>query len=181
MEQQKKTVRLKDFCDILFCEYDIIYKRLKKFMDFIGVKMDMLKDDTGEIAFYPEEKDILTQLLREMGESYLIQTTSKKALGKNSAEVYKHAKDFHGRMTVIANEMKDEELKAGWLSLIDILSKKQINELNADLIQKFQEIANQVSGIRLNYEEHINFLKEIHEGLDRWIETQLLPRVNKSL
>ncbi|MBJ6360910.1 hypothetical protein ACFOQM_06300 [Paenibacillus sp. GCM10012307] len=179
MGQQEKTVRLKDFCDILFCEYDILYKRLKKFMDFIGVTMDMLKDDSGEIAFYPAEKDILTQLLREMGESYLIQTTSKKSLGKNSSDVYKHAMDFHERMTNIANNIEDEELKTDWLNLIELLSKKQINELNVDLIHKFQEIANQVSGLQLNYNEHVDFLKEIHLGLDQWIETKLSPKVNK--
>lgn len=179
MEKPLKTVKLKDFCDPLFCEYDVIYKRLKKFMDYVGLKMDQLKDDSGEIAFYEEEREMIHQLLKEMGESYLIKITSNKELGNNSAAIYDHSRQFRERMILVAESIPHEDLKVGWLNLIDLLSRKQAHDLNASLVQKIKAIADQVTGLNLNYFEHLDLLNDIHTGLDAWIERRLAPLTKK--
>ncbi|MDQ0902767.1 hypothetical protein [Paenibacillus sp. V4I7] len=169
-EKPEKPVKLKDFCDPLFCEYDVLYKRLKKFMDYIGLKMDQLKDKSGEISFYEEERGMILQLLKEMGESYLIKITSSKELGKNSAEVIENSRQFHERMVTVAENIPHEDMKVGWLNLIDLLSRKQAHDLNTNLMEKIKAIADQVTGLNLNYFEHLKLLNDIHAGLDAWVE-----------
>lgn len=180
MSSKANKVKLKTiFEEIPFYDYNALYKRLQKFADFVGLKLDALKDDSGEISFYEFEKDIVVQLLKEMGESYLIKITSHRELGKNAKEIYGHAMAFRERMIPIAEQIPDEEVRGLWLNLIDLLSRKQAHELNIALMEKIKGIADMVTNLGLNYREHLQLLQEIHEGLDRWVETRL-KQVKKS-
>ncbi|WP_137671264.1 MULTISPECIES: hypothetical protein [Paenibacillus] len=141
--------------------------------------MEQLKDDSGEITFYEDEREMIHQLLKEMGESYLIKITSNKELGNNSADVYKNSRQFRERMIAVAENIPNEEFKEGWLNIIEVLCRKQAHDLNASLVEKIKAIGEQVSKLNLNYYEHLNLLNDIHTGIDTWVESRLAHFMKK--
>lgn len=174
MENKRTRIKLKVIFEAIpFYDYNALYKRLQKFFDFIDVRLDVLKDESGEISFYEYEKEIVIQLLKEMGETYLVKVTSKKEFGKNSKEIYAHAMAFRDRMIPVAEKIPDTDVRNLWINLIDMLSKKQVNELSISLMGKINKFADNVNDLGLNYNEHLQLLKDIHEDFDIWVKNRL--------
>lgn len=142
---------------------------------YIGADIKTFKTDDNKIVFFKSEKVIIIELLKEMGESYLVALTSKRPTGKSVEEIYQNTKEFLSRMNSIVKDIKDIELREEWKLTLQLITKVQAEELHIDVINKIKDI-----GIKFNvlkYEDLIEVYKDINEGLDYWVATHLEPKI----
>jgi hypothetical protein len=117
--------------------YQTLYDKFKALMGLIQMKRDDLKDESGEIWFFEEEKEFIKQLILEVDNPYLKIVRSKKSF-KGIEHQQEEAANFEERMLKIVKNIKNPLLKEISSNLIEILSNKVINEKKVELLMNLK-------------------------------------------
>jgi len=155
-----------------YYDTNTIYGWFKTLMERFGIDHNELKNEKEEIWFYEEERLLVQNFLLEMRNGEYLQKLFSTKKKTTFSALDKQAIDFRNRMLALCDDIKDEELKEKWRSIVDALSQFQIRELMQQYTQKLSDIAKQL-GTTEKYQEHIELLQDLNNALIQWEEKHI--------
>lgn len=181
--EQKTTVNLEEIVRevaALGATEGAVRARFDRLMSFIGADKKFLKDGEQEdgnkkreIWFYAEEKPVWVFLLNAMGDQYLQQLMLNRKITHSLQDTYEKAEKFQNDIQRVVNRIEDEEIRAMWTRNTEALSQMQLKEWHTELLSKIGEAGETLIGLNLTYQEHIQLVQEIHQGIDQWVKAKV--------
>ena len=149
-------------------------ERFKKLLAYMKMDANSLKNEKKEIFFYQEDVPFVKALLIELGEPYLQRLTSNKMAG-SIVECIAEATAFRERMTVrMENANPEPETRKSWEGTIEILSRRQLLQVQNEIMNKIKYAGDRIFEKDLAYADHVNLLTEVNNAIDMWMKKQII-------